>query len=190
MTIAIMVLVKATMVLPGQYYFSFSGFLFAGDVISQELYLSPDDPRTQWMGEGAMDRDAVLAVSWIGLVIKLAIPFLVGFVAALIWTEEDTLPSARLAGVLAAFVLVWPALMYWDIVVPHSLHDKENVFLLLYLTYWLAYGALCGAGVAVSRFVRRNSEVEIDLMNVGLNAFAGLGFTAACSGLAYAFGGQ
>lgn len=179
--------VKATMLLPGQYYFTFSGFLFSGDVATSDL-LRPGSAEDAYRdGFFQPNRGYVLEKSWISLLIKLAIPGLSGFVMALLWAPSAQVTSARVAGFLSAFLLTWPALLYWDaMAVPPSLY-KRNAFLVIYVLYWVAYMLISGAGAQLGSLVSSSTKMDFNLGDAITQSIYGIATTGLCVGAIYAF---
>lgn len=111
---SILLLTQLLRLLPNQFYFTFSGFVFGNEE-------QPD----------------VLSV-----VFKLGIPAIAGGLLGFVW-EEDGIDVAPVAGFVGAFVLAWPAIMLWEFVVSPALVEKRNAFLVLYILYGLSYSCLC-----------------------------------------------
>jgi hypothetical protein len=104
------------------------------------------------------------AYSW-ALLIKLAIPFIVGFlVLSAAFTiakrispssvgkkmesscEYNGAVSAYYSGFFGAFVLAWPMILYWDILASPEIWPHRKLLVFIYILYFFSYGFLCSAG--------------------------------------------
>ena len=140
---------SASYLTPYRLYFSFSAFLYS----HRSLF------------------------RWEALALKLAIPCLVGFLLYWLpfqwmkatrgsrlshWTlyryvECQAALTAQAAAFLAALILAWPYLVYWDVLMAPTLQDKRLPFLCVYLLYFIAYAYFAWFGVNLARFaVRRD----------------------------------
>jgi hypothetical protein len=120
------------------------------------------------------------AHKWEALTIKLLIPTLVGFLLFYVpyfflrrigaperwlmstyrYLRRDALVTAQAAGFFAAFVLAWPLIAYWDLLMAPELQDKKAVFFLVYPLYFAAYYYFAGLGVALATLTTRNQLPE------------------------------
>jgi hypothetical protein len=97
--------------------------------------------------------------------------------------------SITVAGALTAILLVWPILVYWDIVVANQWHGLKALFIVLYGIYLSAFiflsrtGALIGAymGYKIFRFgyeIPRSSRGRNrDVRDLVINILASLIFS-------------
>jgi hypothetical protein len=131
---AVVALTRLSQFLPTQYYFSFAGFLYYHELA----------------GEAGDIREPT---HWLALLIKLAIPVLVGLLMGLIW-EEDGIAAAGTAGFGGAFLLCWPGIVEWDLIANPMLADRRNQFLLLYAAYVGSFAYLCSAASRMAPGVR------------------------------------
>ena len=125
--------------LPNRLYFTFSGFLF-------------DD-------RSILKLNAVL--------IKLALPFFVAFAAtaALYWIrniqrslsgrsftidqiiEDQLVITMGFASFLSAFLLAWPYILLWDLLIDPILASQRLIFLFAYFAYFIGFAFFARAGV-------------------------------------------
>jgi hypothetical protein len=136
-------------ILPDSLYFSFSAFLFD----NREL-----------------DKPMAIAV-------KLGIPATVSFVSVYLIANaqkarlkalgdaggldrvlaDQAAITLAFAAFAAAFLLAWPYILLWDILVDPLLHRHRILFLLAYLAYFTgyAYFAVAGANTATAFLTKR-----------------------------------
>jgi hypothetical protein len=112
-------------------------------------------------------------VGWPAIVLKFAIPIIVGVVIGVI-APENPRTTAGATGFLAAFILAWPAVVAWNAIVPDDLADRQRVFLIVYLLYFASYAYLCmvGARLAVIYFAfqerhkgKTRTDIAVDLLD-------------------------
>lgn len=144
----------AAFFLPDRLYFSFSSFLF--------------DTKD-------LDKPAAIAI-------KLSFPFfsafLVGFVIILaarhlyrrdfadndaIWAEYAN--SVGFGAFAAAFVMAWPYILLWDVLVDPLVSQHRLIFLISYFAYFVAAGlfALAGFNLSLALSNRRLEPTKITL---------------------------
>lgn len=143
--------------LPDSLYFSFSAFLF--------------DNRD-------LDRPLALAA-------KLAMPFLVAFAAiAAIHAlrnarqkatghpgpfdrllEEQANATLVAAAFATAFLLAWPYILLWDLLIDPEYHRYRLLYTLAYMAYFIGYGyfALAGANTARALMARQETRAALTL---------------------------
>lgn len=153
-------MVKLTQFLPGSLYFSFTGLVNAD---SSMFVLNPSN-----LYAGKLDPDFGVPMGiaedtppmhWLAIVIKLALPFLVGiglgYVAKL--HEVSTIGSATLC---ASILLWWPMALLWYELAPYEVANMRLEFLGLYVVYSLAYFFLgrAGAGAGLALRQRRRQQ--------------------------------
>lgn len=156
-----LVLVKVTgYFLPGRLYFSFTSFLFE---------------------EGELDKLGALAV-------KLVVPFAGAFalaypfrwIAAHVPVETQPLRALRsvvdeqleltvsTAAFFSAFLLAWPYIILWNVLINPELHEQRLVFLVAYVAYFYAYAYLARSGVQTAEALLSKStgsqEVSIPIL--------------------------
>lgn len=144
-----------SVLLPDRLYFSFSAFLF--------------DNR---------DLDSPLA-----LAARLAVPFCVAFAAYWALTRlhrarematGDPGPFARLdteqanatlaaSGFAAAFLLAWPYILLWDLLIDPAFHRFQLLYLLAYMAYFVGFAFFALAGVNTARAVLSAEREPITL---------------------------
>ena len=137
--------------LPGRYYFSFTSFLF----------------------ENRQFGDMAAAY------IKLAIPLVVAFGLSFsqLWlreyapatvsgrprfrglTEQQVSPTLAAGAALAAFLLAWPYILLWDLLIDPKLNNYRLVFYFSYLAYVVAYYFTAKAGAELAIVLRNPGRV-------------------------------
>jgi hypothetical protein len=101
------------------------------------------------------------------LLVKLAIPFLVGFLICFLpykmadhpWvlnTKISTslrdyasgyaVTTAQAAAFFGSLLLSWPMIVHWDILAAFEVRELRALFIVSYLVYFVAYGFMGGAG--------------------------------------------
>jgi hypothetical protein len=145
---AILLLTKlASYLTPYKLYFSFTSMLF--------------DDRASF--------------KWEALMIKLAIPCIVGFCLFylphrwMVWTRDGSRSYRRIfrylarearltamaTGFFAALLSAWPFIVYWDVLQRPDLIDRRLPFLFVYLLYFIGYAYFTGFGVSLAQLVLR-----------------------------------
>jgi hypothetical protein len=146
---AILLLTKlASYLTPYKLYFSFTSMLF--------------DDRASF--------------KWEALIIKLAIPCVVGFCLFylphrwMVWTRDGSRSYRRIfrylarearltamaVGFYAALLSAWPFIAYWDVLQRPDLIDRRLPFLFVYLLYFIGYSYFAGFGVSLAQLVLRD----------------------------------
>jgi hypothetical protein len=117
------------------------------------------------------------AFKWEALIIKLAIPCIVGFCLFylphrwMVWTRDGSRSYRRIfrylarearltamtVGFFAALLSAWPFIVYWDVLQRPDLIDRRLPFLFVYLLYFIAYAYFTGFGVSLAQLVLRQS---------------------------------
>ena len=115
------------------------------------------------------------AFKWEALIIKLAIPCIVGFALFylphrwMVWTRDGSRSYRRIfrylarearltamtVGFFAALLSTWPFIVYWDVLQRPDLIDRRLPFLFVYLLYFIAYAYFTGFGVSLAQLVLR-----------------------------------
>jgi hypothetical protein len=163
--------------LPGQLYFTFSGFVFGAnnidyaDLAATERQEEEHQPETtvekSETQEEQQDQQRKKDTSFLSVVFKMAIPAIAGLLLGFMW-EEDGVDVASAAGFGGAFVLAWPAIILWEFVVIPEVVLKRNAFLVLYLLYALSYSYLCRffsyAGLRLR--ARYSTSAQISITNL------------------------
>jgi hypothetical protein len=147
-------------ILPDSLYFSFSAFLF--------------DNRD-------LDKPVAIAV-------KLAIPAVVSFLSVYLIANaqkarlkslgdsggldrvlaDQVAITLAFAAFAAAFLLAWPYILLWDILVDPLLHRHRILFLLAYLAYFTAYAYFAVAGANTAKAVLTKRAIMPPLTVQGL----------------------
>jgi len=83
------------------------------------------------------------------IIIKFAIPLIVGFIIGL-FSQENTKGTGGVIGFLSSFILAWPAIISWELHAPFGLIDKQQIFQIYYLFYFVAYSYLSISGALLS----------------------------------------
>jgi hypothetical protein len=117
------------------------------------------------------------AFKWEALIIKLAIPCIVGFCLFylphrwMVWTRDGSRSYRRIfrylarearltamaTGFFTALLSAWPFIVYWDVLQRPDLIDRRLPFLFVYLLYFIAYAYFTGFGVSLAQLVLRQS---------------------------------
>jgi hypothetical protein len=135
----IIVMTKATTLLPDGWYFSFS----------RALYGVPERPELP------------------AILVKFFIPVVAGcFIGFL--SQDNPMGTAGAVGFSAAFILAWPAFNSWELYVDKSLVDREYAFKLVYLLYFVAYYYLAIWGARLTtiylNFLEQQGQTRIHII--------------------------
>jgi hypothetical protein len=155
----------ANYLLPNRLYFTFSSFLF--------------------------DERSILKLN--AIIIKLALPFLVAFVATavLYWVRnarrslvgesrvidqimrEQLTMTVSFAAFLTAFLLAWPYILLWDLLIDPKIASQRLIFLFAYFAYFVGYAffARAGAETAIVLFDDGQKSTTVSLVNVSEHPF-------------------
>lgn len=140
--------------LPDRMYFSFSSFLYG----SQEILRLP------------------------ALVAKLLVPFASAAVfsgmtlwyyrrAVLLGADRSRIEQVQsdqleltitTAGFMTAFLLAWPYIILWDVLISVHLNDFRLVFLIAYVLYFMAFAYLARSGHQVAVAISEKGFPKID----------------------------
>lgn len=104
------------------------------------------------------------------LLVKLVIHFIVGFIVCFFpfkisqlrsvmntqfgrllreYVLERSVSTAQAAAFFGSLLLSWPMIVHWDTLAAFEIRDYRALFLFSYLVYFIAYGAMGGAGAKV-----------------------------------------
>lgn len=110
--------------------------------LDKEKKIADREVRQAANSQGTLD--SVLA-----LLIRLAIPFIAGFLISRFF-PEDGITAAGVGAALAALLLCWPVIVLWDRVVTGDWHNDYGKFIALYVLYMVLFffvgrlGAMAG----------------------------------------------
>jgi hypothetical protein len=146
------------------------GFGLAGMIVLTKLtsYLAPFNLyfsiSTLVVGSGA-------GFSPRALLIKLAIPFLVGFAlcAVPIWigrqklllktdfgkslcnfATSSAMETATAAAFFGSLLMSWPMIVHWDILAAFEIRDYFGLFIAAYFIYFISYGIMARSGARLA----------------------------------------
>lgn len=150
--LVIVLLTQLSQILPGQFYFTFAGF----------LGIVPETTPTHWSA----------------LAIKLTIPAATGVLLGRIW-GGDGLDAAGPAGISGALLMAWPAVILWDFVVPTYAHHRRNAFLIFYALYLASFCSLCRAGARSGLQLHGTRSPVAEWGSIGREIATGVGAAIA-----------
>lgn len=156
---SIIILVKlASYLTPYKLYFSFSSFIY----------------------------DQTNTYRWESLIIKLAIPSIVGFFLYYIpfqwikltggsiigyrvifrYLSQQSSLSAKAVGFFSALLLAWPFIAFWDILMHPLLHEFKLQFYCIYFLYFMSYSYFSEFGINIAKIILKNELPSAETHNL------------------------
>ncbi len=175
----IILLTQLLRLLPGQFYFTFSGSVLGTERINYSALAYG----TTGASEEEQEKQPT---SFLSVVFKIAIPAVAGVILGFVW-EEDGIDVAAVTGFAGAFILAWPAIMLWEILAVPEVVLKRNAFLILYILYGMTYSYICrlGSYAGVQLRVRYGASAGTGVMSLDWkNIMSTVAGGAISSGLA------
>jgi hypothetical protein len=99
------------------------------------------------------------SLKWYAIVIKYAIPVIVGFLIGFV-EKENPEGTAASAGFLSAFIMTWPALIAWNRFAPPEFLDRQRAFALIWLLYFVSFAYFALVGARVNRICLKWQSAE------------------------------
>ncbi|MCB1450240.1 MAG: hypothetical protein KDJ67_08990 [Nitratireductor sp.] len=75
---------------------------------------------------------------WISFLFKLLPPAATGLILSLIYGKEAEIVSG-VSSAATAFIMVWPVIIFWDVIVNENWDIQKNTFFLMYSAYIILY---------------------------------------------------
>lgn len=117
--------------------------------------------------------------SILSILIRLAIPFIAGFLVGRFF-PEDGITAAGVGAAFAALLLCWPVIVMWDRVVTPDWHSEYSKFIAMYVLYMALFFFVGRLGaMAATRFSARQLSLQINTSKI-IESVAGSIISALC----------